>query len=55
MLESLDPLPDDPQDLKGLVTLMGEEIKALTLKIEDLQGHTLPTPKGKGQRRPGAG
>ena len=38
MLESLDPLPDDPQDLKGLVTLMGEEIKALTLKIEDLQG-----------------
>ena len=38
MLESLDPLPDDPQDLKGLVTLMGEEIKALTLKIEDLRG-----------------
>ena len=38
MLKSLDPLPDDPQDLKGLVTLMGEEIKALTLKIEDLRG-----------------
>lgn len=38
MLESLTPLPDDPEDLKGLVTLMGEEIRALTLKIEDLQG-----------------
>ena len=25
-------------DLKGLVALMGEEIKSLTLKVEDLQG-----------------
>jgi transposase len=38
MLESLKSLPDDPDDLKGLVTMMGEEIKSLTLKVEDLQG-----------------
>jgi hypothetical protein len=38
MLESLRSLPDDPDDLKGLVALMGEEIKSLTLKVEDLQG-----------------
>ena len=38
MLESLKSLPDDPDDLKGLVALMGEEIKSLTLKVEDLQG-----------------
>ena len=38
MLESLKSLSDDPDDLKGLVTLMGEEIKSLTLKVEDLQG-----------------
>jgi len=38
MLESLKSLPDDPGDLKGLVALMGEEIKSLTLKVEDLQG-----------------
>lgn len=38
MLESLKSLSDDPDDLKGLVALMGEEIKSLTLKVEDLQG-----------------
>jgi len=38
MLETLKSLPDDPEDLKGLVALMGEEIKSLTLKVEDLQG-----------------
>jgi transposase len=38
MLESLKSLPDDPEDLKGLVALMGEEIKSLALKVEDLQG-----------------
>ncbi len=38
MLESLKSLPDDPEDLKGLVAMMGEEIKALTMKVEDLQG-----------------
>ena len=38
MLESLKSLPNDPDDLKGLVALMGEEIKSLTLKVEDLQG-----------------
>lgn len=38
MLESLKSLPDDPDDLKGLVALMGEEIRSLTLKVEDLQG-----------------
>jgi hypothetical protein len=38
MLEALKSLPDDPEDLKGLVALMGEEIKSLTLKVEDLQG-----------------
>jgi transposase len=38
MLETLKSLPEDPDELKGLVALMGEEIKALTLKVEDLQG-----------------
>jgi hypothetical protein len=38
MLESLKSLPDDPDDLKGLVALTGEKIKSLTLKVEDLQG-----------------
>lgn len=38
MLESLKSLPDDPDDLKGLVALMDEEIKSPTLKVEDLQG-----------------
>ena len=38
MLETLKSLPDAPDDLKGLVALMGEEIKSLTLKGEDLQG-----------------
>jgi len=38
MLETLKSLPDDAEDLKGLVALMGEEIKSLTLKVEDLQG-----------------
>lgn len=38
MLESLKSLPDDPDDLKDLLALMREEIKSLTLKVEDLQG-----------------
>jgi hypothetical protein len=38
MLETLGSLPEDPDELKGLVALTGEEIKALTLKVEDLQG-----------------
>ena len=38
MLETLKSLPDAPDDLKGLVALMGEEIKSLTRKGEDLQG-----------------
>ena len=38
MLGTLRSLPEDPDELRGLVGLMGEEIKALTLKVEDLQG-----------------
>ena len=38
MLETLKSLPDDADDLRDLVALMGEEIKSLTLKVEDLQG-----------------
>jgi transposase len=38
MLETLGSLPEDPDELKGQVALMGAEIKALTLKVEDLQG-----------------
>lgn len=38
MLETLKSLPDDADDLKDLIALMGEEIKSLTLKVEDLQG-----------------
>lgn len=42
MLETLKSLPNDPDDLQGLVALMGEENKSLTLKVEDLQGSWQP-------------
>jgi len=38
MLGDLETLPDDPNELKDLVGMMGAEIKALTLKVADLQG-----------------
>jgi len=38
MLETLKSQPDDADDLKDLIALMGSEIKSLTLKVEDLQG-----------------
>lgn len=38
MPEMLGSLPEDADGLKDLVALMSEEIKTLTLKVEDLQG-----------------
>lgn len=37
-LETLRSLAADPAELKSQIALMGEKIKALTLKVEDLQG-----------------
>ena len=54
MLETLKSLPDDAKDLKGLVTLMGEEIKSLTLKVEDLQGQLAAHCKARSGRNPKA-
>lgn len=38
MLGDLETRPDDRNELKDLVGMMGAEIKALTLKVADLQG-----------------
>ncbi len=47
MLETLKSLPDDAEDLKGLVALTGAEIKSLTLKVEDLQGQLAAQHKAR--------
>lgn len=37
MLNTLDILPDDPAELRAVSTLLAAEVKALTLKVEQLQ------------------
>ncbi|WP_310622342.1 transposase [Flexibacterium corallicola] len=37
MLNVLVNLPDNPRELKGLVTLLSKEVQALSLKVEQLQ------------------
>ena len=37
MLNDLKSLPDDPSELKGLVTLLASELKNRDLKIADLK------------------
>ena len=37
MLNDLKSLPDDPAELKGLVTLLSSELKNRDLKIADLK------------------
>ena len=39
MLDAFKPLPDDPAKLKGLVSLMGEEIKSQTYQIGSSKGN----------------
>jgi len=47
MLYALKPLPDDPEDLKGLVSLMGEEIKSQAYLIEKLKGQLAAHQKAR--------
>lgn len=47
MLDALKPLPDDPEDLKGLVSLMGEEIKSQAYQIEKLKGQLAAHQKAR--------
>ena len=47
MLGDLETLPDDPNELKDLVGMMGAEIKALTLKVADLQSQVAGHPKAR--------
>ncbi len=37
MLDALKNMPDDPDDLKGLVSMMGDEIKSQAYQIEKLK------------------
>lgn len=37
MLNSLDIIPDDPEELRSVNRLLADEVKALSLKIEQLQ------------------
>ena len=47
MLDAFKPLPDDPAKLKGLVSLMGEEIKSQTYQIEKLKGQLAAHQKAR--------
>jgi transposase len=47
MLDALKPLLDDPEDLKGLVSLMGEEIKSQACLIEKLKGQLAAHQKAR--------
>jgi len=37
MLNSLDIVPDDPEELRSVNRLLADEVKALSLKVEQLQ------------------
>ncbi len=37
MLKDLDIAPDDPAELRAVNRLLADEVKALTLKVEQLQ------------------
>jgi hypothetical protein len=47
MLNALEPLPDDPAELTGLVSLMGEEIKSQAYLIEKLKGQLAAHQKAR--------
>ena len=47
MLGDLETPPDDPNELKDLVGMMGAEIKVLTLKVADLQGQNASHQKAR--------
>ncbi len=47
MLDAFKPLPDDPAKLKGLVSLMGEEIKSQAYQIEKLKGQLAAHQKAR--------
>lgn len=47
MLDAFESLPDDPAELKGLVSLMGEEIKSQAYLIEKLKGQLAAHQKAR--------